>query len=262
MAKRGLVLQWEDGRAIVLAPTGEFISVKTGKKEIGQRISLPNSAAVYWRLATAAVFILVLMGGLFFENYAMAYINIDVNPSFEIALNWRQNVVGVRSLTEDGNSLALLKDFRNLSAEDIARNIAKEYSLLFTGGEEALVVVTASGLGNVDALQERVRLSLEKTFNEKKINNFTFAVTVPGKLRTDAAKLGVSPGQYALALKATEQGLIVTAEDIKQKGLKAALEEVGLNTRKIGSEAAAEKNFGQVKQEIKEKVKGKGPAPK
>lgn len=256
MAKKGVVLSWSKGKAVVLAADGSFVSVPTREVQVGSEIALGRKLPL-WRLASA-VLVLVIASSILFDNYAMAYVTIELDSSVELGVNWRNTVVSASGLNEDGAEL--LKNI-NVKGQGLTDALDKIASATSVAGNDSVAIVSVTGKAKVEQLQTTAQTALEAALEKQGgIPPQVVGIMLPAALRQEAKDAGVSPGQYALALKAAEQGQDVTTEEIKSTGLQKALEKAGANFSDVVEAAQEEKNFGQVQKLIRDKVRRGPPA--
>jgi len=223
---------------------------------VGHELNLSRFQPGIIKYIAAACLLVTLCGGVWFDSYALAYVAIDINPSIELGVNWRDKVVSVKALNEEADQLVAEHNPRGLPIAAAVTEIVRESLKTLPAESEPMAVVSVSGKARADAIKDIVQDAIQKELTKGKKSSEVVGVVVPSTIRNEAKEAGVSPGQYALALKATEKGSTVTAEEIRGKGLQKALENAGADPKKVGNEAQQEKNFGQVKKEIREQVKG------
>lgn len=257
MAKKGVVLAWQQGKAQVLDTEGRFLTVRCPKEvPVGQEINLSQAPSRLLKYAAAACLIVVLSGGIWFDNYALAYVAIDMNSSLELGVNWRDKVVTAKPLNEEATLLLTEHNVRGLSITEAVTGIVTESLKAFLAEEAPVAVISVSGKAKADAIKEIVQDTVDKELSKHNKSSQVVGVVLPSDIRAEAKEAGISPGQYALAIKATQSGNKVTAEEIKNKGLEKAMENAGVNLKEVGNQVSQGNKLGHVDKEIRDQVKG------
>ncbi|SMB98857.1 Anti-sigma factor N-terminus [Thermanaeromonas toyohensis ToBE] len=253
--ERGLVLEIRGKEAIVLTPQGEFRRVRVPQPfpSIGEEIMLPPASSWTWarmKFAATAVALVFLAWGLsrIFSPGILArqqpafYVAIDINPSLELVLNTQEKVMEANSLNTDGKVLLEGLNLRGQDVQDALRTLAKvalEKGYLRPGEEGFLLVSvvpgkeTEEGIEAGDRLAGRLAKVAEEVLRAERVEPVVKAGTFKVELRKQAARLGLSPGKYALFLKALEAGLPVTVEALKERGALKALRQAGADPQKL-----------------------------
>ena len=252
------MLSWHGGKAQVLDTDGRFITVRCPNQvAVGHELNLSGVHTGLLKHVAAACVLIALCGGIWFDSYALAYVAIDISPSLELGVNWRDKVVSVKALNEEADQMIVEHNPKGLQIDVAVAEIMRQSLKTLPAESEPMAIISVSGKSKADAIKDKVQEAVQKELTKENKSNQVVGVVVPATIRQEAKDSGVSPGQYALALKATEKGSTVTAEEIRGQGLQKALENAGADPKKVGKDAEDEKNFGQVKKEIREQVKGK-----
>jgi|GEM_PF-3492767 len=253
--ERGLVLEIQGQEVIVLTPGGEFRRVKAPQPfpKVGEEIMLPPTSSWMWsrvRLTFAVAALIFLAfglarifgpGGLAIEKPSL-YVAVDINPSLELALNKEERVVEANSLNTEGKVLLEGLNLRGQHVQDAIRIISKaalEKGYLHPGEEGFLIISvvaeeeTEEEIEALDQLAGNLAKAAEEVLQAKHVKAIVKANTFEVELRKQAAKLGLSPGKYALYLKALEAGIPVTVEELREQGALKALRRAGLDPRNL-----------------------------
>lgn len=251
------MLSWHAGKAQVLDTEGRFITVRCPNKQaVGHEIILTRVYTGLMKYVAAACLLIALCGGVWFDNYALAYVTIDINPSIELGVNWRDKIVSVKAFNEEADLIIAEHNPLGHQIGVAVTGIVRQTLKMLPAELEPMAIISVSGKAKAEAIKEIVQDAVQKELTKEKKTSQVVGVVVPATIREEAKDAGVSPGQYALALKATENGSTVTTEEIRDQGMQKALENVGADPKKVGKDAQEEKNFGQVKKEIRDQVKG------
>jgi len=276
--KKGIVLETRQGEITVLTPQGEFQAVPWAQlpyPEVGSEleyceqerpVSLWSGILARKRmLAMVACLLLVVFSVsvwtgtlLFYDQKIVAYVNVDINPSIELGLNKKGQVVQAVGLNRDGEQLLQKLNLLDLSAEkaiELITRAAIEQKYL-QAGKENNVIITVSETKKAKAPQEPKKLeeTVTKQLSAQEINVNTQVIEVDKELHEKAKELGVSPGKYVIFLEALDQGLDVSLEDLKDSSITKAITEAGGVPAEIL--AKAQLNKAEIK-ELEERIKDK-----
>ncbi|WP_338781300.1 anti-sigma factor domain-containing protein [Metabacillus sp. FJAT-52054] len=129
--KRGVIIDLKDDFAIVLTADGHFVKTRDVKShyQLGEEITFNVAEAsraaspkrrglfglqqlrIGFVTAIAIILIFFSLYPVFNSDKVYAYMTIDINPSFELAINGNMEVVKLEPLNEDGEKL--LSSFPN-----------------------------------------------------------------------------------------------------------------------------------------------------
>ncbi|GAB7387134.1 anti-sigma-I factor RsgI [Bacillaceae bacterium] len=253
--RKGIVLKVEDDRVTVLTPQGEFVRVRKtrGDYEIGGEILLePSSIAVLpektvfrrtlafgWlrqkRALTAAALALFLVIASFSlprgSQEVYAYVSVDINPSLELAVDERLRVIEIHPYDEEGERvLAALPVWQKRPLREVAEHLVEvsEQQGYLQRGREMLITMTfmADQEENGESrLQEEVETTIQEVAAEEEL--ILTAVHNSKEQHEEARRLGISPGRYAVAVAAKEQGIALSLAEIEGKSISELAREVG-----------------------------------
>lgn len=206
----------------VLTPEGEFLRAKNGSPEyqIGQEIvfvpvtyekkasfsSLLRSRMVW----SAAVLILGLLFIPFYQNNQVyAYLSIDINPSMEMSVNEKYQVIKLVAYNDDGERIIeQLKGWKYKDAETVVSGIIHEIKQQGYLKENQRLVL-ASVFAKNEAHKKETRWDEEVEEIKEEIEKETFAITVikgSKDEREKAAAAGLTTGKYKEMKLKKEQG--------------------------------------------------------
>ena len=119
---KGIVMEYNDGQAIILTPQGNFERIKSKKPlEVGDYY-FGNSAAMQKRYAMIAVLLLALTLGTWDFFAVKAY--AQVSSSLELGVNRWNRVVTVRPLDAKGATILQESNFTGQKVEEAVEAIA------------------------------------------------------------------------------------------------------------------------------------------
>lgn len=153
MKKRlGVVLEVENGRAIVMTHGGEFKRVKVLQDiSVGAEVPVPGSS---WSLlsvrtwgAVAAVLLLVLAGTVIPHWAAVAspaaYVSLDMESSVEFGIDRNGNVVEVNPLDQEALAVVSSLELRGKNVNEAVEAVArKSVELGYSGKDDYGVLIT------------------------------------------------------------------------------------------------------------------------
>jgi hypothetical protein len=218
---RGVVMEICERHLVILTNRGDFLKVphpggevQTGQ-EISSRLSAPSwskAAIAAACFAAAALLFTIIMppAGLFpgSGEAAYGYINLDINPSFEIAFNDELMVTGFDSFNDE--ALFLLE---GLSAEGNVNDFlaqlierACRHGYLKRADQENLVMVSIVQPDNGKLLQDELYAFLENKLTEMEISCLLIVTGADHKTREAALAEGLSVNRYMIARALQQEG--------------------------------------------------------
>ncbi|MDR7074266.1 anti-sigma-I factor RsgI family protein [Fictibacillus barbaricus] len=243
---KAIIVEVNNRHLIVLAEGGEFKKIKNtnSNHQVGQEIILPTknmnlgsimSVMFNWKTGTAAALAIIL---LFFQvlspitgQGAYAYVGMDMDPSLELKINEKMQVLNIVSFNEEGkNVLNHLEDWKKKNISIVTNDIfeiSKKLGYLQTD-DEVLITTTLSEEvpeNKEQELKERVNEVMNKTAKEKSVEMTT--IVISSKEREKAKEMKISPGQYAIYTAAKKSGIHITAKEVSGKTIEEISEKVG-----------------------------------
>ncbi len=243
---RGMVLEVRGRSALVLADGGEFRWVPLkgqrgglgGEVQVLRRQSLALRPLLRPALAMAALVTLMLMvPRLGAPGPIAARISLDINPSFELAVDARERVV--ETVGVDGSGRQLVRAAGTVRGRDLGAVLerllraAYEHRYLDPAGPNVVVLAVTSFLpgqervaGGIEALGERVKMAAGRELTGA--GGITLAsLQVSQAVWQEARAVGLSAGRFAVLLRAQERGLKLEVEDVRQGRLGEAIGKAG-----------------------------------
>jgi hypothetical protein len=233
--KKGIVLEVDDDFVTLLTPDGEFVQIKKeGSYQIGQEIErIPmqrqKTKKTFFRFSSfklavasiAAVCLLVL--SLFSSstsNAVYAYLSIDINPSIELTVNKKLEVINIRGYNQDGKKLvANLSDWKEKKFVDVTKKII-ELSMkngYLQEGEEVLITTVEREANRSSSQRLTKELDeVKRSYQKQDIVVTTEKSTL--ELRKEAVEKGFTTGKYMrLTEKAKENKINNNGSNQNQK---------------------------------------------
>ncbi|MFE5323813.1 anti-sigma factor domain-containing protein [Paenibacillus sp. NPDC056579] len=238
---KGIVMEMTDRSIIVMRQDGKFdkISRKNRSCEIGEEIIYAQSG-VNWRspsvagrsaFVAAVVFCLVLFAsfaGRLGSSEVVAYVSLDINPSVEMGIDEKKQVLELRGLNDDGSALIQEVNYKGKTLENVTASLldkAEQKSL--AKGEASIViassVVTEKSSVNDAQIAEKLRQQVTdhiKLTHPEQVSSYQVeAFAAPQEVREEASKSGVSMGKYTVYLNAKSNGIDVKIDDLKKESI-------------------------------------------
>ncbi|MDA7026203.1 anti-sigma factor domain-containing protein [Bacillus sp. CLL-7-23] len=217
--RRGIVVEKNKKCVTLLTPDGHFLKAKKteGEYEIGQEIGFPSETrmerkragffdllslrsikAGVFSIAAIMLFAFMFIPD-FFNNKAYAYMTIDINPSFELALNKDCEVVGLVALNEDGKDLInSIENWEKSDFKEVISEIVEDSDKQGYVKDSKEVLITTVYENNEDDSYKTIVKSEIADVTEKYENqNFKMKLVESDMgTREKAQKEGVSTGRY------------------------------------------------------------------
>lgn len=243
--KKGVVLETAEKTITVLTPQGEFLNVPWNDKELPQLGSeidftypLPKKKVYpkFALLAVAASLLLIvstftIWSGLLFTptQEVAAYINVDINPSIELALADNGQVIEASGLNDEGNKLLEQMDLVKRRVDEAVELItvaAVKEQYLSINKENAVLITVSGGEIAANDLQELDNV-VKTVLSDNKLEGEANLIEVPLELHKKAQSLQLSTGKYVVWMEAQDLGLDISLEEIKNKSIVNAVKSAG-----------------------------------
>lgn len=269
VAKRNqaMVMSVDERQMILLCPDGSWKAVRPEPgRAVGDIIRLSSvSWSRRWSSLVAAILVIVTLAAtsiMLPAKQALAHVSLDGIPGVDLVTNGRGTVLGSTAGTLAGESLLAGLGLRGRSLADAIQELlgrAEELGLLPDEMQVVLVAVTPT--------QERISDSALRRLHAQAVKGVQAALqagdavpeveqlVVSQTLQVEANELGLSAGQYALALKAVEAGVQLDLNQVKDGNVAQALQAQGLNPGQMIKQLKQNQNLDQLMQKNKEKLK-------
>jgi hypothetical protein len=215
-----------------MTPNGSFLKLPLkGPAEVGDEYCYTHSLSRFW--LSAAVLVLLTAASFLLPNvYAptpLAYVTVDINPSLELLVSVRQEVIAAEALNSEASHLLEGLKLKGKPIEQALNLIllaAADGGYL--SGDNPLVVLASTPAGDssaagLDEMNEKLSEFTDQYMLEH-AQPATVAVIAAGKeLRDEAGELGLSTGKYAVYLQAQHDGLALDVQVLHDKGIGRSL---------------------------------------
>ncbi|MDQ2087570.1 cellulose binding domain-containing protein [Herbivorax sp. ANBcel31] len=249
MDKMGVIYEVEGKKVLVLTPDGEFVVVKRQNHMLlGQQIRFSkqdiyrskiwNNKYTTIASAVAAVFIAVLLFvSSFNSDDAYCYINVDINPSFELVLDNEYKVIKAVPINYEAKDVLDNVEIDEKHVKDVFLSLIKKSidSELIKPESYDIMLVSA-------ALNEKKEFNITGHEDEQKIldlmdsidgliNQFDEEFNISAKMlrvtakeREEALENNISMGRYNLYLKAKEIERDIELENVAAMNISELME--------------------------------------
>lgn len=256
---KGIIMEVHKNKAVVLTKEGSFLEIDKGDRalEIGQEITLDNNKRLNRQIirrlvSAAAAFILLITTGYGVYGYytPYGYVNVDINPSVEIAYNLYNRVIGLKGLNEDGNILiSKMNDYKNKSIENVINKVidkAVEEAYVKPEEENLILITITEKKDKID--DDKIYQSVDSHIKEKVKNTQVVIMEGDTKIYKKASEDKVSPGKLMLINKAIDLNKDIKYEEVANKSVKEIMKMIK-EARKGNKEIEKEREKLEKKEE-------------
>ncbi|MGZ4161454.1 MAG: anti-sigma factor domain-containing protein, partial [Neobacillus sp.] len=217
--KKGIIMEMDDAFLTLLTPEGEFLRARRQNEQyvIGEEIHFfplkgHKSQRLYpiknllkvkpvWVVSVVAA-LLIFLGSfipMYQDNKAYAYMSIDVNPSIEIGVNKKMQVVELTGFNKEGKKvISSIYNWRKKDIYKITKTIFSEMKKEgFMKNNETVIISTVHTTKPVEQVEAKLKENLEEI--KTSVNNQQLQVTVytsTEKEREKALEQGITTGRY------------------------------------------------------------------
>jgi hypothetical protein len=217
--KKGIVMEMDEAFLTLLTPEGEFLRARKQNElyVIGEEIdffpidihktqrlfTIKNLLKVkpIWAVSVMAA-LLILLGSfipMYQDNKAYAYMSIDVNPSIELGVNKKMQVVELTGFNKEGKKIiSSINDWKKKDVSKIAQAILSEIKNEgFLKNNLPVIISTVHTTKPVKQVESKLKENIEEI--KTTVTNQKLEVTVytsTEKEREKAQKLGMTTGKY------------------------------------------------------------------
>lgn len=215
---KGIIMEIKRDYAIALNDSGVMEKILSKKDmRVGQKIfyfeedivtttNRTNMNNIFIKRfgAIAAIFLLVFtfFQGITYEN-AYAVVSLDINPSIQIEVSSKKNIVSIEGMNDDGKEI----DFSNVIGNNINDGIEEIKKILIEknyldNNKEVLVAFALVKEKDDEQYEESVKGAIQEAF---KTENVTYVKVANKDAIAEAKTKGVSLGRYEASLTANEE---------------------------------------------------------
>jgi len=257
----GVILKIKKNSVIVMTDKLDFVELirKPGMHR-GQRVyftSLDLCNSSLWFLdskkllkyasivaSVAAVFVMLFIGYSFlFIGNEYAYVDIDINPSIEMTINKKENVIKAEALNNDGQILLDSVKVKNMNlTEAVSLLINKSKEIGFIDSYNNKILLTTALSTDKPSKNENEELmsmisSLKEITDKSGLESKVIQLTY--KDRKEAMENGLSMCKYYIYTKAKDEGIQMTIEEVKNSSISTLLSKVDILDDSTGNKTAS-----------------------
>lgn len=178
MSKTGLVLSIQNGTALLVTDTGEFVKVKAfyPYPKIGETytgILKRESNPIKYVIAAVVLFLIFITGKITYIYYTpVATVNVSINPSIELKINSYDKIIKCSPLNNDGKTLLKNIKLKNKNIDTaliLVVDEAKNQKFITANyiNEGKTILVKVSSINNSKTLKLE---NFQRYINKNKIN--------------------------------------------------------------------------------------------
>lgn len=233
----GVILELKGKKAILMTSTCDFITIsRRPEMFVGQQLDLsnyllPRKTNPMRYFAIAGIFVLIFCSVLFYQflkpSSVFAYVDIDINPSLELSIDKKANVIKVKALNSDAEGLIKNISLENKSLTSAVRIIIEEsHSKGFIQPDtKNAVLISASIKSGNEKVLDGIVSELQKTdFKAGTKSIKAEVIKVEATKRTEAVKNNISMGRYKLYEEISESEGNIDMQKAKTEGISKIIE--------------------------------------
>lgn len=256
MNKTGTILELKRNRAIIMTNECRYVYIKRRPKMfVGQQVVFFESDLIKPRMAVfkyvgiaasiAVGFLLIFVSyfRLIENRNIYAFVNVDINPSVEIAVDQEKVVLWAKPINEDGKTLLNTLKLKGESLEDAIKDIVDQSRKNGIIKEETDNYILISVSLNPKNIQNKANRVEEETKLDKYLNSFKGVSGEEDKERIicevihttmedreQAVKNQISSGKYYVYRKLIENGQGLSIDEIRKGNISDLLDKLKVDS--------------------------------
>ena len=202
---KATVLEIKEGFAALMQEDGTIVKIKSRNLMIGDVVNMKETKLLKkGRLssvvAAAAMFVMLIGGGVYAHATTSYYVSLDVNPGIVMEVNMFERVIGMEAANEDAKEVLAGLDLKNKDVQDaisIAVERIAELGYFDGEGGNILIAATSKNEDKAERLAGKLQNAVEEEIEENGIKAEVSAGAI-GYEMVQAAKAieGMTPGKY------------------------------------------------------------------
>ena len=252
---KAVVVDIQGKDAVVLNKSGQFVKVKnSGPLQVGQEMDIPeqrpiNASFLARAVSVAAVFFIVMgLGyGAYSYNTPYSYVNIDINPSIEFAVNRYDKIINAVALNDDGVRLVSQASYKNMALktgiESIIRSAIDEGYLVGDNEDAVMLTVASKDENKAGKIEKEIELAASQKLKDVEIEAKVLVEKVTEAEHNTAKSSGITPGRQLLIDQAVKSNPQLKIEDLKKAPVKELIKSVDSIKREITQKNEAAKSL-------------------
>ncbi len=250
--ERGILLEKSGRQAVVITPKGEFLRLRAGRDwQVGGEVTfirdnvyIPAPRRGWFNyLATAAVIGALALGitlysGVVPVEAAVATVTVDINPSVQLEVSARGNVVSATALNAEGEKILAAVDFKKQPVDEVVAALtdaAIQGGYLDPAAADSLVVIAAKAYAGeelsvtlsaeLEHAKGKSEAKLKEAARGQDVNAHVIAVQADAATEALAKAKKITLGEAATAQVLEKMGIKVDVDDLSRKSAIGALRE-------------------------------------
>jgi len=255
---KGIIVAKNNETSVLLLSDGTFKTVKTAEGfEVGMVLFVNDvlrPRSYYWKkiaYMAASVVLVVFIGlGAFAWSTPIQFIDIDINPSVELSVNYFDRIISVNALNEDGKKLmesVNVQAHRYESGIELVISTAQNMGYI-NDEEDVLISISSSNPKRVEKAQNDIR---------EKVSPSVEILTFDTQQREQSIQKGISPGKDNIIEKVIEIGTDIDKEELTKKPVKELMKIIRENKKSEQEEKKEEKENDKDNKKDKKSDKNK-----
>ena len=265
---RGIVMEKNNNKIIVLTDNGQFLEIKSFNDsiQIGQEVhfnnKVYNQSFIKKAVSIAAAFLVMVFCGYGVYGYYMpfGYVDVDINPSVELSYNLYDRVIDIKGLNEDGNHIIQKIDsYKNKPVKDIITKVidrAIEEKYIKPEEKNAILVTITEAGSKID--DEEILQSVDNHMKNEKLETEVVVIKSDKNEYEAAKESNISPGKQILINKALKSSNTTNHEDMQNKSVKEIMSIIKENKKEDKKEEKDNKINNNSKKINNQNKKNKG----
>ena len=256
---KGIIVAKNDETSVLLLSDGTFKTVKTSEGfEVGMVLFVNDALrprSYYWKkvayLAASVVLVAFIGLGAFAWSTPVKFIDIDINPSLELSVNYFDRIISVNALNEDGKKLiesVSVQARRYESGIELMINTAQNMGYI-NDEEDVLISISSSDPKRVEKAQNDIR---------EKVSPSVEILTFDTQQREQSIQKGITPGRDNIVEKVVEIGTDIDKEELTQKPVKELMKIIKENRKTEQEEKKEDKENKKDNKKDKNKNENSG----
>ncbi|MDP4177302.1 MAG: anti-sigma factor domain-containing protein [Bacillota bacterium] len=239
----GYVYKIYGNKAVILTSSKGFIKIKKSTElKLGYKVYFeekdiikPNKR-IYYFTSVAATFFIVFMSIRFLMGIGSVYgyVDVDINPSIDFAVNKEYVVVKAAPLNSDAQKILKSYNFKGKHLDDaitVLLTKSEEYGYIKTSDNNVIVSMSLdrnSKKNDSSADENKLKVFVNdiKALNKGNITKQVLLVNYDERI--EAKKYNLSMGKYFMYLKAKEKNSNITIDEVKRLNNTQLLEAAGV----------------------------------
>lgn len=201
---KATVVEIKEGFAALMQEDGTVIKMKSRSLKIGDVVNmnetkLPKKGRFSAMVAAAAMFVMLMGGGIYTYATPSYYVSLDVNPGIVMEVNMFERVIGMEAANEDAKEVLAGLDLKNKDVQDaISVAVERIAELGYFDGEggNILIATTSKNEDKSERLTGKLQNAVEEEIEGNGVKAEVTAGAIGYEMVQAAKAIGMTPGKY------------------------------------------------------------------